>query len=360
MTAVRNRFTRFSALAIMIIFAGIACNDDEQSWTIESLSGVQSNSVTFTDRTRVTVDQSVAFAENTSLNLSGQVEFLMGENTQFDLPQTVSIASSSHIVFKASGTSAWSKLRAAHPEVNLHDVSISGSIIGLDLSGAGNVRLENVTITGCEQYGMYAVSLDSLVVLQCSFSNCESDAAHVKFCKGRFWKTTFSNSVNGVYALDNSLVFTDCTFRSNGLTETGSGMRNLGNDAAYRVEHCLFTDNYYGIHDIANHDVELVYSQFSNTHYFPLLFAHPFTERVLIEQNNILPGPGERRIELTTTGNYRVGRHLPAANNWWGTTDTTVVTSISSFVGDGRHVANTDTIRIEPILLTPVPAAGPR
>ncbi|MCA9786095.1 MAG: right-handed parallel beta-helix repeat-containing protein [Candidatus Cloacimonetes bacterium] len=360
MAAIRTGKPSLATMLLLLLFVGSGCEEDSESWNNDTLSGLQTGAVVFGDRTRVTVEMSVLFAENASLDLHGQIEFLMAENTMFELPENLTIASDANIVFRSAGNTVWQKVRASHPVVSLHNITISGSIIGLDVSGAGQVQLDHLKIKDCEQYGLYAVGQDSLIAEDCSFSDCRSDATHIKFSNARFERCEFSGSVNGIYALDNKLSILDCVFNDNGNIEPGAGFMNQGDNAAYSIQHCLFNGNYYSVHDTANRDVTMLKNQFSNSGYFTLLFAHPFADRVQLEQNNILPGLGDRRIELTTDGAYRVGRHLPAENNWWGTTDLDVITSLASFEGDGRHTANSDTIRVEPILLTPVVDAGPR
>jgi hypothetical protein len=127
-------------------------------------------------------------------------------------------------------------------------------------------------------------------------------------------------------------------------------MRFQGVETAYHVTHCRFEDNHYGLRDLANRDAILTYCEFRSSGYVPLQFAHPVAARVLMEQNNLLPGPGGRRVELVTTRcSYTPGRYLPAMSNWWGTTDYQEIISSTSLVGDGRYTANSDTTRVDPV-----------
>lgn len=344
-------------LALLALGFLPACDDEDEGWKSLTLSGLQTADVVIADRTRVSVPASVTFEAGAGLEISGQVEFLMAAGTSFELPAGLDWASSARVVFQPADDAAWQKVRVAQPVVSLHHLTIRGAQIGLDLSGSGQVTLSDVVIRDCDQYGLYSVSQDSLVVSHSTFADSGTDNAHLKFGRIRLHHCTFEGATNnGIYSLDNGLLITDCLFRGNG----AAGVTHEGPNSSYSLTHSRFSGNNYGFRDLANQTAEIRFCDFVDSGYFPLQFAHPRADRVVMNQNNILPGPGNRRIELSTTGSYLPGRYLPAMENWWGTTDLAEITAASSFVGDGRHTANSDTIRVEPILTAAVTGVGPR
>ncbi len=352
---------RLLSLAVLA-FGLSACNDDEDdSWTSASLEGEQSEHLVYGDRTRVNVSGTVSFAAGVSMTLRGEVEFRMGDAAVFEWPDVYINEGDDEVRFLPAGDSNWGFVRV-DGGAELTKLSISGAQIGLNLGGGGLVKLNGVDVSDCLQYGIYAVSLDSLVLNGCQVSGVLSDGLHAKFGPVMIQNSSFSEcAANGVYLLDCQSTLLDCSFSDNGNSgEAGSALTVNGTETSYVLEYCHFEGNYYGLKDTANRDVVVRYNDFVDATYFPLLFAHPYADRVILTQNNILPGPGGRRVELATTNSYRENRYLPATHNWWGTTNLDSLTAATSFSGDGRWTANSDTIRVEPVLLEAVANSGPR
>ncbi|MCB1048835.1 MAG: right-handed parallel beta-helix repeat-containing protein, partial [Calditrichaeota bacterium] len=229
------------SIGILLLLVGCSCDDEKAGWSSRTIGGLQSETLTIGDHTRVTVTESVSFTEGSNLVLSGQVEFLMSANTSLELPADFSVPANAGVTFRPADATPWQKLKVSQAQVDLRNLTIRGAIIGLDLSGSGAATLSRLTISECEQYGLYAVSLDSLIIEDSRISNCVSDGAHIKFSKTRLSGVSVTGcAFHGVYLLSGQSLLEDCTLANNGLTENGSGITVDGTDSAYSITHSLF------------------------------------------------------------------------------------------------------------------------
>ncbi len=324
------------------------------------LAGDITDALTIHANTEILVNDHLRFlAEGDSgLVFEGSARFLLDQGVNVLLPEDVIPPPTGLVEILPSGNHKWGYIKYDHPgkSLNLANFTISGGLTGLRLYGALDenidVRLNQMEISDCDLYGIYCSRVDSLIALDLRITNCDV-GAYFSECTVNLEYSDFRGCRIGIRNTQSSwLYLNDCRVMDN--SEKGMFCTTYANTSA---DHVLFDGNYFGYYDHTNRYVSVTNSVFVNQSYYPVEFVRMWANYVTFEQNNIYPGALGRYVVLAEGSDQEGSGYLPIQDNYWGTTDTTVI--VDGIV-DGRTRANRGLVVFDPILQSPVPDAGPR
>lgn len=323
------------------------------------VGGLQTTTLVIPANTVVEVDGNLEFSEalDPALVLQGDATFKLDPSATITWPVSFTKPESASVTIdsKQAGANWHRLLLPAGSRISLENFLLENGQIGVYCNDASYVSLSGFTIRDCSQYGIYMTNIDTLRLNESIIQNCVDYGIQVKFSSAFISQSTVASCQRGIYSTDCNLEIVDSQFNNNSI----SGVFLEGVESNAVIEYCSFDGNGYGLYNYSNRHLVFRRNVLLNQTDYPLHFPRPQTDENVVEQNNVLPGgSASNRLVLVREASFQgAGRYLDAGNNWWGTTDTT---AIRSAISDGYHHADTDTVRIWPILTQAVQDAGPR
>ncbi|MCA9916274.1 MAG: right-handed parallel beta-helix repeat-containing protein, partial [Anaerolineae bacterium] len=326
-TPIKFRHLRAIWIAAVLTIGLCSCQKDDDPSPPVRVTGYQNNTLTVPANSVVEIEGNLEFNPdlNPGLVLEGNATFKLDQSMSMTWPASFVKPANAHVTItsRIPGQQWYRLLLPATSSITLENFTLEDGQIGVYSDGANNLDLTGFSISNCSQYGVYITNADTLRIDDFQIDNCLDYGIQTKFSTVFISNTTIANCFQGITTTDCTIQIHDSWFNDN----TSSGVHLDGALSNAIIEYCSFENRWYALYNYSNRHLRFRKNQILHQNDYAVYIPRAHTSEILFEQNNVMPGGSQNnRMVLIRDGLYEGGeRYLIAGNNWWGTTDTTVI-----------------------------------